>query len=169
MERYATLCLSPPDSQMIADRPFIVPQVPGCAADSFVPDGGLQVPKRNCPKSGPADIRPGADSVSPKRPMDAVLRRPQDGGDISDGSAFPDIQLDQVRFRWPLTSRRTSPLHFQPDGFLVFDPGHENYFTGCINNGMPRHNCLMESTVGLMVRRLNSIMRSFESIMRTLA
>ena len=113
--------------QMMAKRRMIDPQVPGGPPKSLVPDGGFQVPKRNCPKLRPPGPCPDFDPVFPKRQMDGVLRRPQDGGDIADGPAFPDVKLDQVRFRWRRTSRRTSPLHFQPGGFLIFDPTHENY------------------------------------------
>ena len=48
--------LTTSDLQMMAKRAFIDPKVPGRPADSLFPDGGGQVPKRNCPKSGPSGV-----------------------------------------------------------------------------------------------------------------
>ena len=42
--------LTTSDLQMMAKRGMIDSQVPGGPPKSLVPDGGLQVPDRNCPK-----------------------------------------------------------------------------------------------------------------------
>jgi len=69
--RMALLTIS--DLQMMTDRPFIDPQVPGRSPDSLFLDSGFQVPKRNCPKPGPLRRRSDLDTIGPKSPMDRVL------------------------------------------------------------------------------------------------
>lgn len=76
--------LALPDFQMMADRPLVSPQLPSRSADSFEPDGGFKIPKRNCSKLGPAGVRPGLDSIFLQCPGDHVLRAAKLASYLSD-------------------------------------------------------------------------------------